>query len=159
MSKKYGWTTVWLAIVLWVLSTIVAGCVNTTQTVERPTNGASSGSSASMASPELGVVVDGKLTIIAFEENSAAEKAGLQLGDNLEKLGDVDLSKDREKARTLIHTTYSVVAIQLIRNGQAMVIEVTPALAQFNSPLPLPGKGESPPRPTSTGVWPPYDYF
>ncbi len=103
--------------------------------------------------PELGIVTDEKLNIILIEPGSAAEKAGLQLGDILERIEGIPLvlAEDRSKAKQVYRHNLEGMEMQLtvIRNGETLELPFVPM-----RPSNLPEN-----MPTITPVWPPYDFF
>lgn len=107
----------------------------------------------------LGVVIDEKRAVVLIEPDSPAEKAGLQLGDILERMEGTPLlhSEDRMKARFLMNDIHKEKGYRLrltvIRNGVTIELPFMPE-PPFN-PVVLP----DPPPPTITPVWPPYDFL
>lgn len=106
------------------------------------------------ASDSLGVVVDENLKVLHIEVDSAAEKAGLQLGDILETIDGISFTKDREKARTRIttprqdQTQAKILKLTFKRADKAFEVDVNLA-----PPNPQPVEGTGTPVPT------PEDYF
>ena len=114
-----------------------------------------------VAAPELGIVTDEKLSIIRIEPGSAAEQAGLQLGDMLESIQGIPVisAEDRLKAKQMIWSSSAGEQLQLtvIRNGETLDLLFTPLPPPF-----YPSETQNPeqePTPTITPVWLPYDYF
>jgi len=107
----------------------------------------------------LGVVIDEQRAVVEIVPESAAEKAGVQLGDILERMDDIPLllPDDRMKARFLMNRPPSAqgngLRLTVIRDGVTVEVPFVPE-APFN-----PGILPDPPPPTITPVWPPYDFL
>lgn len=143
-----------------LLCSTLAGCSNAaTSTSSEITSGqGTTAVSMSGGGPILGVVVDEKLVVLGIEAGSAAERAGLQIGDQLETLNEVPFASEREKAKDLIHqfaTNDHALPMKLVRSGQEITIDVTPGGIE----LPTNPTNNNKPPPTATPVWPPNDYF
>ncbi len=102
--------------------------------------------------PQLGVVVDQNLMIIDIEHGSAAEQAGLQVGDIIKVLGTAVVTSPVTAMQTA-HQTFSsmkpgdAVQIVLSRKGQELNIK-----AHLSVP-------SHPGQPTPTAVPEGYTYF
>ena len=105
---------------------------------------------------QLGVVTDEKLAVVLIEPESGAEKAGIQLGDILERIEGIPLilEEDRRKAKLAVAENLEgkEMRLTIIRDGVTLELPFVP-IPRFN-PV-----EEVEPRPTITPVWPPYDYF
>ena len=144
----------------------VAACVQSTtpaatQSTTRSVVGLPAASEASYAAPELGIVVDEKMQVVHVVIGSAAEKAGVQVGDLLQSLDGVALATNVQKVKELVQTSRAIdettrqyvplskpLQLLLIRKGETMTLPITPG-----------GLDNPNPGPTATGVWPPYDYL
>ena len=142
----------------------VAACVqSTTPAATQPTAGAVVGTpgpvAASYAAPELGIVVDEKMQVVNVESNSAAEEAGVQVGDLLQSLDGVAFATDMHKVKEVVGYSRTIdeakgqyapadksLQLLLVRKGETMTLSIIPA-----------GPGGRPDGPTPTPVWPPYD--
>jgi len=106
----------------------------------------------SVAALELGVTVDKKsLAIVGIAAGSAAEKAGLKLGDLLKKLDSQDVATTevvKQTVRTKALSANKQIAVIMLRGNQEMTINVTLSARQGVSK-----------QPTPTPVPPNYDYF
>jgi membrane-associated protease RseP (regulator of RpoE activity) len=114
-----------------------------------------------VAAPELGVVTNEKQSIIRIEPGSAAEKAGLQLGDIVESIEGISvaLEEDQIKAKLAIggNREGTEMHLTVIRNGETLELSFVPLSPPF-----YPVEIQSPdqePTPTITPVWPPYHYY
>ncbi|MFN8489282.1 MAG: PDZ domain-containing protein [Caldilineaceae bacterium] len=98
----------------------------------------------------LGVVVDEHMKVLHVEVASAAEKAGIQVGDILDTLDATSFVKDREKVRAKIiePKPNKKLKLKFKRADKALEVDVSPA-----PPNPQPVEGTGTPVPT------PQDYF
>lgn len=98
----------------------------------------------------LGVVVDAQMKVLHVEVASAAEKAGIQVGDILDTLDATAFVKDREKVRAKIiePKPNKKLKLKFKRADKALEVDVSPA-----PPNPQPVEGTGTPVPT------PEDYF
>ena len=144
----------------------VAACVqSTTPAATQPTAGAVVGTpgpvAASYAAPELGIVVDEKMQVVNVESNSAADEAGVQVGDLLQSLDGVAFATDMHKVKEVVGYSRTIdeakgqyapadksLQLLLIRKGETMTL---PIIARRTE---RPADG-----PTPTGVWSPYDFL
>lgn len=107
----------------------------------------------------LGVVIDEQRAVVEIVPESAAAKAGVQLGDIVERMEDIPLllPDDRMKARFLMNAPQSAkgdgLRLTVIRDGVPVEVPFMPE-PPFN-----PGILPDPPPPTITPVWPPYDFL
>lgn len=106
-----------------------------------------------VAAAELGIFTDEKLSIILIEPGSAAEKAGLQLGDMLESIEGIPLAlaEDRREAKRLYRHNLEGKEMHLtvVRNGERLELPF----------IPQQPPNRSADTPTTTPVFAPYDFF
>ena len=140
-----------LGVAACVQSTTPAATQSTTRSVEVV--------SASYAAPGLGIVIDEKMQVVNVESGSAAELAGVQIGDLLQSLDGISFATEREKVRYTVATSRTIdeekgqympldkpLQLLLIRKGETMTLPITPG-----------GTGRPGDGPTPTPVWPPFD--
>jgi hypothetical protein len=108
--------------------------------------------------PVLGVVVDKDMKVLHIEAESAAEQAGIQVGDILEMIEDVRFATERRKAKEIIghNQNQQPLDLKLKRNNQDLVIKVIPTAPTFDSPK-YARAGQA--IPSVTPVIPPDDYL
>ena len=135
----------WLSVLL-VLTTFVVAC-------GQPTNGGIAPSSSEISAghtfvlfpePVLGVTVDQDMQVLDVEANSPAARAGVQPGDILETLDDVDLQAldGKAKGKQLIGNAEfgQHLRLRVQRNGQRAELDVVsaPRPGHANQPTPTP---------------------
>lgn len=102
-----------------------------------------------MPSDELGIVVDENNEVLHIEVGSAAEQAGIQVGDLLETLDDISF-KEKEKVKEKIREPKEgkKFKVKLKRNDKEITLDITPAPRRpsFDASTPTP-------------VFAPQDYF
>jgi membrane-associated protease RseP (regulator of RpoE activity) len=86
------------AVVL--VSMALIGCIRIPS--EQPVDTHQSIPHGLMPAPALGVVVDPDMKVIDIDPGSAAEKAGIQVGDVLLSVDDVPLASERDTAEDLL---------------------------------------------------------
>jgi len=103
----------------------------------------------------LGVVFDQNLKILHVEPNSAAKKAGVQVGDVLDSLEDIPIKGHVGDVKNKIAAAPKSKGLRLKvkRGGKDVEVNVVPAPPQFDNPNP--GK----PIPTATPVQPSEGYL
>jgi hypothetical protein len=116
-----------------------------------------------VAAAELGVVTDEKFSIILIEPDSAGEKAGLQLGDILERIAGIPvaLEEDRINAKMVMGSNLDGTEMHLtiIRNGETFELPFIP-IQPRSQPTQSPEQAaKQEPPPTITPVLPPYHFF
>lgn len=111
-----------------------------------------------LAAPVLGVVVDKALKVLSVDKYSAAERAGIQVGDVLDTLDDLPIQANIGKVKNRIHSAQKdqVLHLKIIRRGTPLDVAVVPFSSQeLVYPTPEPGRL----LPTATPVFPPNDYL
>lgn len=150
-ARKFGN----FVIVLSCLILVVAACgQRSTPTAEAP-------SQPTIYTPEIimdfimpadviGVIVDENIKVLEVESRSAAELAGVQVGDVLDSLEGISF-KDREKVKAKIHEPMDGkrFKLKLRRNDENIEVDISPAPPAF-----VPAGNNTP-----TPVLPPQDYF
>ena len=124
---------------------MLAGCNQRTVA-----GGGSYPAEASGGGDEFGVVVDKDMKVLDIEPGSAAEKAGMQVGDVLDTVEGVSIGKDKDKVKGIIREPKKdkKLKLKLKRADKDMVIDISPAppAARPNAATPTP-------------VFAPQDYF
>lgn len=127
-----------------------------------PADGQQTGTFMSMAAPQLGVVIDERVVVLAVEIGSAAETSGIQRGDRLESINDLSLLDSREKVKELIGNFKlddPPLSLKLERAGKEMTIKVNPFPVAPPTELVRKAQLNNSPLPTPTPVLPPKDYL
>jgi predicted metalloprotease with PDZ domain len=126
-------------------ATMMVGCNQATVA-----GGGSYPADATSPGDELGVVVDKDMKVLDVEPGSAAEKAGVQVGDVLDTVEGVSVGKDKDKVKNLIREPKKdkKLKLKLKRADKDMEVDISPA-----PPVPRPGAA------TPTPVFAPQDYF
>lgn len=91
--------------------------------------------------PVLGVVIGRNREVLHIEPFSAAENAGMQLGDVIEQINDVSLEYNRVQAKWLINTSPKGTNLHVLlkRQDATIELEVMPSIIhipEHNAPLP-----------------------
>ena len=141
-----------LLVTVLMAAMLAAGCTTPPPTqVPAPTNTpqeeVAAPSMVDFPARVLGIVVDQDMRVLHVESGSAADQAGLHVGDVLETLNGVPFSDNAERVKELIRSTERV-QVTFQRSGENMTLEIIPA--------PPPGR---PNLPTPTPVPPSQDYF
>jgi PDZ domain len=111
-----------------------------------------------MPAPVLGVVVDKALTVLSVDTYSAAERAGIHVGDVLDTLDDLPIQGNIGEVKNRIQSAQEdqVLHLKIIRQGTPLNLTVVPFSSQeLVYPTPEPGRL----LPTATPVFPPNDYL
>ncbi|MFN8489284.1 MAG: PDZ domain-containing protein [Caldilineaceae bacterium] len=97
----------------------------------------------------LGVVVDINNRVIDVEQHSAAAKAGIQVGDELDSVDGISF-KDKQKAKDKISEPQKDKKLKLKfkRNDKTMEMDITPSVPDWPADVP-----------TGTPIPTPQDYF
>lgn len=79
------------------------------------------------AAPELGIVVDSQLKIIQIESKSAAEQGGLQKGDVLEMVNDIQIIHPSNAFRAFhARKPSQKTTLVILRGGKEITLEILP---------------------------------
>jgi hypothetical protein len=111
-----------------------------------------------MPAPVLGVVVDKALQVLSVDTYSAAERAGIHVGDVLDTLDDLPIQGNIGEVKNRIQSAQEdqVLHLKIIRQGTPLNLTVVPFSSQeLVYPTPEPGRL----LPTATPVFPPNDYL
>ncbi len=97
---------------------------------------------SAMPAPELGVVVDRNLRVIDVVAGSAAEKAGLHLGDQLQSFDNTPLLQASQATgvvrQTIAGKQGQPLQIRLVRAGQILTLSILPTLPSGRRGQPTP---------------------
>jgi len=104
--------------------------------------------------PELGIITDPNLVVIAVEQGSAAEKVGIQRGDILKQVNKTVLASMSPQFAMntirglIVQKSNQPLDLTLMRGGQEQKFQVIPA-----PPVPHPGQPTPTPLPTNYGYF------